>query len=181
MGSIISLGFYRFGVTCRKAGRYDGPVPACGRAFPGWRRICPVNRMVPQSAAFPPACRFSKRKRSRILEVIEERPRSCRLWGNAGVGSKAASHAAAGMTPEQRSASAAKAVRATVDPKAGKSGTIGIPETDVLTDTPSRTDVSDHALAALLTRLRVATDLSEIRLLSEQIERAIFHKQFENA
>ena len=41
-------------------------------------------------------------------------------------------------------------------------------------------DTSDHALAALLTRLRVATDLAEIRLLSEKIERVIFHKQFEN-
>ena len=27
---------------------------------------------------------------------------------------------------------------------------------------------------------RVATDLAEIRLLSEKIERVIFHKQFEN-
>jgi len=41
-------------------------------------------------------------------------------------------------------------------------------------------DTSDHAVAALLTRLRVATDLAEIRLLSEKIERVIFHKQFEN-
>jgi hypothetical protein len=42
-------------------------------------------------------------------------------------------------------------------------------------------DTSDQTLSALLKRLRVATDLSEIRLLSEQIERTIFHEQFENA
>ena len=42
-------------------------------------------------------------------------------------------------------------------------------------------ETSDQALAALLTRLRVATDLSEIRRLSEQIEQVIFHKQLENA
>jgi hypothetical protein len=37
-------------------------------------------------------------------------------------------------------------------------------------------DTSDLALAGLLMRLRVATDLTEIRILSEQIERLIFHK-----
>jgi hypothetical protein len=42
-------------------------------------------------------------------------------------------------------------------------------------------DTSDHALAALLSRLRVVTDLAEIRLLSKKIERVIFHKQFEGA
>jgi hypothetical protein len=42
-------------------------------------------------------------------------------------------------------------------------------------------DTSDRALAALLTRLRVATDLAEILLLSKKIERVIFHKQFEGA
>jgi len=50
-------------------------------------------------------------------------------------------------------------------------------------DSPSNTTAatSDQALVVLLKRLRVATELSEIRLLSEQIERLIFHKQFENA
>jgi hypothetical protein len=41
-------------------------------------------------------------------------------------------------------------------------------------------DTSDHSLVTLLTRLGVATDIGEIRLLSEKIEREIFHKQFEN-
>jgi hypothetical protein len=86
---------------------------------------------------------------------------------------------AARLTPEQRSASARTAVRTrwiragklkTEDPKAGRPVAAGLVS-----------DTSDHALAALLTRLRVATDLAEISLLSEQIERVIFHKQFENA
>jgi hypothetical protein len=53
----------------------------------------------------------------------------------------------------------------------------------VETSQPSRVglDTSDHALAALLTRLRFATDLADVRILSEKIERVIFHKQFESA
>lgn len=85
---------------------------------------------------------------------------------------------AARLTPEQRSASARKAVRArwvkAGKLKAGKPAAAENLRPDRLSHT------SDHALSALLTRLRVATDLAEIRLLSEQIERVIFHKQFEN-
>ncbi len=81
---------------------------------------------------------------------------------------------AARLTPEQRSASARKAVRARWA-KAGK------PVADDHTQSNPASDTSDEALASLLTRLRVATDLEEIRVLSEKIERVIFHKQFENA
>jgi hypothetical protein len=42
-------------------------------------------------------------------------------------------------------------------------------------------DTSDQALAALLNRLKAAVDLAEIRQLSGQIERVVFHKQFTNA
>jgi hypothetical protein len=80
---------------------------------------------------------------------------------------------AARLTPEQRSASARKAVRARWA-KAGKIVTAESPWSSRIPDT------SDHALAGLLTRLRVATDIAEIQLLSEKIERVIFHKQFEN-
>src|SRR5580700_9111916 len=81
---------------------------------------------------------------------------------------------AARLTPEQRSASARKAVRARWA-KAGKPGA-----SDSAEPTPA-SDTSDNALAGLLTRLRVATDLAEIQVLSEKIERVIFHKQLENA
>jgi hypothetical protein len=39
-------------------------------------------------------------------------------------------------------------------------------------------DTPDEALAALLGRLKAAMDPDEIRQLSDQIERIIFHKQF---
>jgi hypothetical protein len=42
-------------------------------------------------------------------------------------------------------------------------------------------DTSDKALAAILKRLKETDDAAEIRELSIQLERVIFHKQFENA
>ncbi len=42
-------------------------------------------------------------------------------------------------------------------------------------------DTSDQALAALLNRLKATVDPAEVRRLSDQIERIIFHKQFTNA
>jgi hypothetical protein len=89
-------------------------------------------------------------------------------------GLKGGAARAAKMTPEQRSASARKAVRARWA-KAGK------PVASEPSESGNVSDTSDRSLAALLMRLRVATDLSEIRLLSEQIERVVFHKQFEDA
>jgi len=81
---------------------------------------------------------------------------------------------AANLTAEQRSASARNAVRARWA-RAGKPGAIENAASHPIADT------SDQTLAALLTRLRIATDLAEIRGLSEQIERVVFHKQFGNA
>jgi hypothetical protein len=40
---------------------------------------------------------------------------------------------------------------------------------------------SDHTLLALLKRLKAANNPSEIRQLSDQLERVIFHKQLKNA
>lgn len=42
-------------------------------------------------------------------------------------------------------------------------------------------DTSDQTLAALLNRLKAAVDAAEIRQLSDQIERIVFHKQFTDA
>jgi hypothetical protein len=42
-------------------------------------------------------------------------------------------------------------------------------------------DTSDMALAVILKRLKQTNDPTEIRELSGQLERVIFHKQFENA
>jgi hypothetical protein len=41
-------------------------------------------------------------------------------------------------------------------------------------------DTSDGALLALLSRLKVTADPAEIRKLSDDIERIVFHKQFTN-
>jgi len=93
-------------------------------------------------------------------------------------GLKGGAARAAKLTPEQRSASARNAVRARWA-KAGKLGAATLPETKSTPPHPVR-DTSDQALRTLLVRLRAATDLIEIRLLSEQIERLIFHTQFDN-
>ena len=42
-------------------------------------------------------------------------------------------------------------------------------------------DTSDQGLANSLERLRTSANTDEIRQLSDQIERAVFHKQFANA
>ena len=42
-------------------------------------------------------------------------------------------------------------------------------------------NVSDSTLVDLLRRLKATVDPTEIRELSEQIERVVFHKQFMNA
>ena len=42
-------------------------------------------------------------------------------------------------------------------------------------------DTSDNALVKLLNRLKTTVDPNEIRQLSDQIERVVFHKQFINA
>lgn len=40
---------------------------------------------------------------------------------------------------------------------------------------------TDDALLALLKRLKVTNNPTEVRRLSDQLERVIFHKQFKNA
>jgi hypothetical protein len=49
------------------------------------------------------------------------------------------------------------------------------------TTSPAGVDTSDMALADLLKRLQGTADPCEIRRLSDQIERIIFHKQFSSA
>jgi hypothetical protein len=103
---------------------------------------------------------------------------------------------AALLTPEQRSQSAKKAVtarwakakgqariasstatkknatstnRKTMDPKRVKKAA------------PAKIDASDSRLVNLLNRLKATVEPTEIRELSDQIERVVFHKQFMNA
>ena len=87
-------------------------------------------------------------------------------------GLKAGPARAARLTPSERSLSASKAARARWE-KQGKSPV-------------SRTAVpatSDETLIRLLNRLKTTTDtdLTEVALLSDKIERLVFHKQFGSA
>jgi hypothetical protein len=77
---------------------------------------------------------------------------------------------AARLTSAERSASASKAVRA----RWQKQGKSSVAQTTV-------PDTSDEALVKLLNRLKNATDLAEVALLSDKIERLVFHKQFGSA
>lgn len=49
------------------------------------------------------------------------------------------------------------------------------------TDTlPPAIDTSDNAVLVLLRRLKETNDQTEIRKLSDQLERVIFHRQYAN-
>lgn len=91
---------------------------------------------------------------------------------------------AAKLTPEQRRESARKAVQA----RWAKRSNMGIErfdefrkridETTPTVASAAVADTSDQALLGLLKRLRMTDSPSEVRQLSDQIERAIFHKQY---
>lgn len=90
---------------------------------------------------------------------------------------------AAALTPEQRSESARKAVlarwaKAETPPPPAPSKRKDVMRT---TQEPASIDTSDKALLDLLNQLKASVDLTEIRELSNQIERIVFHKQLTNA
>jgi hypothetical protein len=92
------------------------------------------------------------------------------------------------LTAEQRSESARKAVLARwaktkAVQKRGVSASkkvSGPKQLEKIKPTTPR-NTSDNALVTLLKRLKVTADPNEIRQLSDQIERVIFHKQFRDA
>ena len=103
---------------------------------------------------------------------------------------------AARLTPEQRSQSAKKAVTArwakakarpgVARSAATKKNVIGtnrktVDQKRVNKTTPEKIDASDNTLVNLLNRLKATVEPTEIRELSDQIERVVFHKQFMNA
>src|ERR1700682_4435831 len=81
-------------------------------------------------------------------------------------GKKGGPARAAKLTPEQRSESARKAVKA----RWAKAK----PPTAAL-------NTSDQALLTLLKRIKATDNPIEIRRLTNQLERVIFHKQFRHA
>ena len=90
------------------------------------------------------------------------------------------------LTPAQRSESARKAVQArwaksnakrSTDYTVTKGDNLGM---KAMPAVASHTDTSDHAFLTLLKRYKATDDPTEMQHLSEQIERMIFHKQYEN-
>jgi hypothetical protein len=93
-------------------------------------------------------------------------------------GKKGGPARAAKLTPKQRSDSARKAVQARwAKAKEGKDF-IAVKRTKM--KTRSTTDASDNAVLSLLKRINETGDQNEIRQLSDQLERVIFHKQYAN-
>jgi hypothetical protein len=87
-------------------------------------------------------------------------------------GKKGGPARAAKLTPKQRSESARNAVQARWT-KAK--------ETAKTPPLAATTNSSDDAVLALLKRIKAANDRNEIRQLSDQLERLIFHKQYANS
>lgn len=85
-------------------------------------------------------------------------------------GKKGGPARAAKLTPAQRSESARKAVQARWA-KTGKSR-------ETAAATP---DISKKALHLCLKRIKEATDESEIRRLTGELQRIVFHRQYQNA
>jgi hypothetical protein len=123
-----------------------------------------------------------QRDRSRIIEGMARKNAAAVALGRKG-GRKGGQARAAKLTSQQRSESARKAGLARWPKVKGLNGkTIGATKgISTREKTAQRTDTSDQALAALLNRLRATVDPVEIRQLSDQIERIVFHKQYMNA
>jgi hypothetical protein len=81
-------------------------------------------------------------------------------------GKKGGPARAAKLTPEQRSESARKAVQTRWSKAA--------------TDTPVP-DTSKKALHLCLKRIKDAKDENELRRLTEELQRIVFHRQYQNA
>ncbi|MEO8367899.1 MAG: hypothetical protein ABI806_01695 [Candidatus Solibacter sp.] len=79
---------------------------------------------------------------------------------------------AAKLTPDQRTESARKAVQ--VRWAKAKLGNEPVSSTPAL-------DTSDDAVLELLKRIKAAGSQDELRQLSDQLERVIFHKQYARA
>jgi hypothetical protein len=97
-------------------------------------------------------------------------------------GKKGGPARAAKLTPKQRSESARNAVQARwTRAKEGKDY-VAVKTTKMETEptTAAVPDTSDQVLLTLLKRIKETQDANEIRQLSDQLERVIFHKQYAN-
>jgi len=81
------------------------------------------------------------------------------------------------LTPEQRSENARRAASA----RWAKSANGSSRDTRRLTPASPRASNSKQALHLCLKRLKRAKDESEVRRLTEELQRIVFHKQYRNA
>ncbi len=86
---------------------------------------------------------------------------------------------AAKLSPAQRSESARKAVLARW--ARAKESSVGIKTFHKPSNQAPAIKTSDNALLALLKRIKATDDPTEIKQLSNQLERVIFHKQSSTA
>lgn len=86
---------------------------------------------------------------------------------------------AAKLTPEQRSESARRAVQA----RWAKGKTVGRRRKEINEAPPAATalDTSKKALHLCLKRIKEAKDETEIRRLTGELQRIVFHRQYQNA
>src|SRR5713101_2079234 len=110
------------------------------------------------------------------LSVRKKNPAAVAL-GRKG-GKKGGPARAAKLTAKQRSESARKAVQARWAKAKRGTGYIVVKRSNM--EIPP-TDTSDKAVLVLLKRLKTSNDQDEIRQLSDQLERVIFHKQYQNS
>ena len=96
-----------------------------------------------------------------------------RKGGNKGGPARAAKLASA-----QRSESARRAVQARWAKSKAKDGSRSALNIDEAN--PVIHDASDSAVLALLVRIKAANNETEIRRLTDQLQRVIFHRQYEN-
>lgn len=107
-------------------------------------------------------------------KAAKKKNRAAVALGRKG-GKKGGPARAAKLTPRQRSESARKAVHARWAKAKDRTKTESAPPA------ASTMDTSDNAVLALLKRIKATNDRNQIRRLSDQLERVIFHKQYANA
>lgn len=112
-----------------------------------------------------------------VKALPEKNPAAVAL-GRKG-GQKGGPARAAKLTSEERSEIARKAVRARWD-RANTKPERTISKTKTV-NPKNKPDVPDHAVLVLLERIRATEDPAEIRTLSNELERLIFHKQYRTA
>ena len=109
------------------------------------------------------------------VKVRSGKNRAAVALGRKG-GKKGGLARAAKLTPEERSEIARKAVRARWD-KANAKRERSTPKTKASVNS----DNSDRAVLQLLKRIKATDDPTEIRKLTDELERVIFHKQYRTA